>query len=571
MWGSLLSRVAFFLTIALFPIGILAVAQTWRAIDASQESFEASLRAQTSSIATPEREAIMKAFGIARGVAAAIGTLDPEAEECDALMRNVALQNPQFLFAGVVENGFVSRCNARGEVHDFSGTPQTLRLFADPEPAVTFSPRGEATGLPVIIVSEPVYGPEGDFQGFVSLSFPPRDLSPETRRAENPEGAVVAVFNVHGELLTSNVPAERAGAYLPLGSPLTDLVGRGEFSFTGYSRSGQERVFAVVPIVAEQAYAIGSWQPQAAGDRIGSVLEMSTVAAPVLMWLVGLLVAVIALDRLVVRYVKELGRRMRSFAEGRRIFRAEAIRRAPTEIRDIGETFERMAQKITRDEADLENALHEREVLLKEVHHRVKNNLQLMSSIINMQIRQLQSPEARDALRRFQERIGSLASVHRGLYQSGSLAHMRVDTLIDELVSQLGALGATEGAELRVTRDLAPITLVPDQAAPLAMLTAEAMTNALKYGGPDASGRFEVHVLLAQDNGQEAGDPAQVRLEISNTLTPDAPPIEGGGIGQQLIAAFAAQLGAELSEDRETGRHVVRVVFRSVPFDPEAE
>jgi hypothetical protein len=169
----------------------------------------------------------------------------------------------------------------------------------------------------------------------------------------------------------------------------------------------------VVPIAPGRAYALGSWTANSAPIAKGRGL-FTTMAFPIAMWLVSMTVALVSIHQLVIHPIRDLGRRMRGFADGRRILHAGSLSNAPGEISEIGDTFETMARRIIRDEADLENTLFEREVLLKEVHHRVKNNLQLMSSILSMQARKARSEEARQSLRDVQERLRSLAAIHRG-------------------------------------------------------------------------------------------------------------------------------------------------------------
>jgi two-component sensor histidine kinase len=105
-------------------------------------------------------------------------------------------------------------------------------------------------------------------------------------------------------------------------------------------------------------------------------------------------VAWCAAERLVSRYIRRLGRAIRAFASGAALW-ATSDGGAPAELREVGQAFLRMTDTILHDEAELEDTVHQREVLLREVHHRVKNNLQLIASIMNMQMRRAKSPRPR--------------------------------------------------------------------------------------------------------------------------------------------------------------------------------
>ena len=284
------------------------------------------------------------------------------------------------------------------------------------------------------------------------------------------------------------------------------------------------------------------------------------------MWAVSLSVALVALHQLVIHPIRDLGQRMKGFADGRRIPGWGVLPNTPGEISEIGETFDTMARRIIRDEADLENTLFEREVLLKEVHHRVKNNLQLMSSILNMQARKVRSEEARQALQNVQERLRSLAAIHRGLYQAPELAHVQVDALLREIAEQLVALAPESLGGACPDLALDSVRLVPDQAAPLAMLAAEMMTNALKYMGPDAEGRRHIGVALRKER---AAEEETIVVEVSNSIRPGSADDRPEGLGRRLIEVLAQQLGGRLETTVTDDRHTISVRFVPAGFDPE--
>ena len=122
------------------------------------------------------------------------------------------------------------------------------------------------------------------------------------------------------------------------------------------------------------------------------------------------------------------------------------------------------------------------------MHHRVKNNLQLIASILNLQMRQAVTPEARTLMKGVQDRVMSLATIHRGLYQTSGLTDIMASELLSDLARQVVGLGTGGGRSVTLESNLDPVRLTPDQAVPLALLTTEALTNALKYAGAPAGG-----------------------------------------------------------------------------------
>lgn len=562
--AGLLVQIGAFLTLALLPVGLIAVIQTQRAVESSRETYMGFLRAETNSAATPEREAIVNAFGVARGLGDAIAVFDPSVEDCTVLMRRAVATTPAVAFAGFIEPPGVSRCNNLGETQDITTNRTVQDLLDRPRGHVAFTPSGSATGRAVVVVSEPVYDPDGTYLGYVAISFPPQGLYED--EAGSRDDVQLVTFNAQGEILTANVPDEAIPRLLPEDRDLAFLADTAPSSFGALSAAGAMRDYTVVPIVPGRAYALGSWRTDEAllTDR---PFVMTGIAFPIIMWIISMAVALMAIQRLVISPVRELGSRMRAFSKSRTLEADGAFATAPAELRRIDRTFESMARKIIRDEADLENTLYEREVLLKEVHHRAKNNLQLMSSIINMQIRNSGSDEAREVLRSVQGRLRSLATVHRALYEAPELSQVEFNVLLRDLIGELNTIGADPLTDAEPEVRLERVTLVPDQAAPLAILAVEAITNAFKYVSENAEGRRRIGISLGSTQTEEG---EEVLLAIENTVRS---PATGGaqGLGRQLITALSLQLPGEASETIESGLHRIEIRFLKRDLETETE
>ncbi|MBM2332971.1 sensor histidine kinase [Marivita cryptomonadis] len=563
---KLVVRIAFLLSLALLPIGLVAMGQSWRALHITNDNLEASIHARTAALVAPERQALFSKIGTASALADTMGAAELSITDCTAIMQRVQESNPRLAFAGLLEPGSVSNCNSIGRRFEFLPDARSDALFANPEPYITFNPQGSASELPVIIVAYPTFSSDDVLKGFVTISFETEPLlQSDTATGPNRDVALLT-FNKFGDTLSSFTPDGPITDYLPSGLAFDGFVNQGDTFFTATTQTGETRLISVVPILPGEVYALGSWGRAELQRTSAPWFTISTLLFPFLMWLVGIIVAVVSLNRLVLRHISDLGRRMRRFATYRDVETSEKIDDAPSEILTINETFEGMADQLLRDEADLENAVFEREVLLKEVHHRVKNNLQLISSIINMQVRQVASPEAVAALRQFQDRVTSLASVHRALYQEPSLTHIRFDVLLGDLVSQVNAVGSAQYRPVEIDLVLDPVTLLPDQTSPLAMVTTEALSNAFKYGGPGPDGVFRLKVHLKETT---EGGTTHVRLVIENSVEAETSADSGSGLGKRLILAFASQLDADLQETETDDRYMLSISFEYQPFTPD--
>lgn len=181
-------------------------------------------------------------------------------------------------------------------------------------------------------------------------------------------------------------------------------------------------------MVDNELYVLSSWMPEhGVSGLFGQSLPFW--GFPALMWLASLIVAWLAAEHQMLRHIRALRDAMVTFGKGQRMIALPDLSRAPNELRDVGQAFDRMVDGVLHDAAELEDAVHQKEVLLREVHHRVKNNLQLIASIMNLQMRKAFSPEAKLLVKGLHDRVMSLATVHRELYQTSGLTDVRADEL----------------------------------------------------------------------------------------------------------------------------------------------
>ncbi len=202
-----------------------------------------------------------------------------------------------------------------------------------------------------------------------------------------------------------------------------------------------------------------------------------------------------------------------------------------------------------RVEERMHAALREKEVLLKEIHHRVKNNLQIVSSLLRLQSRSMKAPETIAAFEESCARVQSMALVHEKLYQSNSLSDLDFATYAESLTDSLLRAFGTDPAVIRVRLDMERVRIDIHQAIPCALLLNELVSNALKYAFPEGRpGEIRIRLrteadgtvcLMVGDNG--VGLPA------------DLDPLNSETLGLQLVSTLTAQLRAKLEIRRAHG------------------
>lgn len=198
-------------------------------------------------------------------------------------------------------------------------------------------------------------------------------------------------------------------------------------------------------------------------------------------------------------------------------------------------------------EKRIQDALTQRELLLREVHHRVKNNLQVVHSLLDLQALALADRDVVDALRDSQNRIRSMSLIHQTLYQSSNFARVDFQRFLDELVPSLIESYRSVVGQVAVAIHAHDVKLPINEAIPCGLIINELVSNALKHGFAGGHhGSIEVGVRATSDHGFELvvgndGHPIPEQLDIAQSPT----------LGLQLVRLLTRQLNGKLDVQRE--------------------
>lgn len=204
--------------------------------------------------------------------------------------------------------------------------------------------------------------------------------------------------------------------------------------------------------------------------------------------------------------------------------------------------------EINKQNTSLQQLLKEKEWLLKEVHHRVKNNLQIVISLLNTQTDYLDNPSALHAIQDSRERMQAIALIHQKLYQQEQSTVIDMHSYIHELVSYLVS-GFSNAGRIWFDLEVETIELDISQAVPLGLVLNEAITNAVKYAFPKGA-HGTVRVRLYRKKGRD------IVLKIIDDgvgFPAGFDPGTGNSLGMQLMRLFAAQLDGELNFAEKEG------------------
>jgi len=206
-------------------------------------------------------------------------------------------------------------------------------------------------------------------------------------------------------------------------------------------------------------------------------------------------------------------------------------------------------QEMLRSEHAARASLGEKELLLREIHHRVKNNLQVISSLLSLQARHLPDAAARAIFAQSQNRVQSIALVHEQLYLSGDLAHVDFERYVESLIDNLFYTYDADERGIGREIDVGGVQLPIDLAIPCGLLVNELVTNSLKHGFPGGR-RGAIRVLLRVDG------PGMVCLTVADDGVGVPPGLDlrrTRSLGLDLVFTFAEQLDATIEVRRQGG------------------
>jgi PAS domain S-box-containing protein len=202
---------------------------------------------------------------------------------------------------------------------------------------------------------------------------------------------------------------------------------------------------------------------------------------------------------------------------------------------------------IARDITERKKAEEAQKSMLREVHHRVKNNLQIINSLLRLEARRCQENKAKTVLDEMQGRIRAMSILHELLYRSGTLASVNMNVYLKDLAIQVFRSLGSGGGAVRLQLDLAPVQIGMDQAIPCGLLVNEMITNSFKHGFTDGRDG-EVRVVLQPLPDAQPGKQL-VRLCVSDTgvgLGPDFEVRHENTLGIQLQRDLSRQIGGTL-------------------------
>ncbi len=549
------------LAIALMPIILLGAVQAQADFRQQAEDRRSDLQLAAARSASTAKARIEEASTL-------LAVLSPESLGlyCAPRLQNLVgqLENYDALYRFSATGALLCGADADGGgvAVEALGRPWFERLRAGED--MTVARAGPSlSSRPAIVASVRSQRPLGRFDGAMVAVIPLQALQPDIDDPSLPEGSEAVITDAAGAILV----ASDADAFGPGGSLPEDWTARlradGNVVFEAEDARGDRRAYAGSTLAGQDIYVLLS-APAPGLLSWARLNPIGSVLLPLAAWLTAFAAVMLVSESVIVRWLDYLERVAAIYARGRFSVRPVQAKNAPAEIRLLGQTLDELAENITSRDRALNESLAEKDALMREIHHRVKNNLQIISSLLSMQQRALTDAPAKAALGDTRQRISALALIYRTLYQSENVRYANARDFLTELVGQLVASEAGRGPVVTSSVEADSLVVDPDKLAPLALWLVEAVSNAQKHAFAGRGGDLKVRFSVDGDISV---------LEVQDDGPGPAATATGGGVGRTLMAAFAKQLRGDVEfVAAPCGGTLARMTFATpeaiTPSDP---
>ncbi len=278
---------------------------------------------------------------------------------------------------------------------------------------------------------------------------------------------------------------------------------------------------------------------------------------PLLMWIAAASIAWFVVDRLLIRPLRRLRGAVAAFTPGEELDFGTVHTLPAQEIRELGETFQAISRTVALHEAGLAEGLVRQTKLTREVHHRVKNNLQVISSLINFHARSAPSADATAAYSSIQRRVDALAVVHRNHFaELEENRGLNLRTMIGELSANIRATASDRSHGLGITLDVDPYLVNQDVAVAIAFLVTETIELAMTC---DPAAQIRI-VVKPADKLTDKPDRALLRV-VSRALVESDALREAASRYGRVMEGLSRQLRSPLHHDPLVGAYEIAVAI----------
>ena len=539
---TLRRRLQAIITLALLPVVLVSIFQGVARARLDIEHVHTTLLQEARTVAAGDQNLLAAAEQVLRAVGS-LSEVRGMNGNCDGVLADTLIGVRYFSNLSRIDADGRVACSAMALAHGLSVKEYAVFKEAQKSDGMVVSNEliNRVTGQPVIGGMLALRKPDGSFDGAIAISLDVHWIEYMMRAANLPKGAVVAVYDRSANVIATNsrdvgTAIAKAAISSRASNNVSDAVdSRGDLWRFGNASLMGNSIFV--------AFAMG--QSRLFGPTYLHVgLDF---ALPILMIGFAWFAIWLATDRQVTQWINYLRRIAAAYRSGHYAIRPD-LAEAPVEFKLLGDAMSEMAEGIQDRDRRLREAVEVKTTLIKEIHHRVKNNLQIVMSLLSIQANQVRDLVAKDALLQAQTRINALALVHRILNELEDQSTLDIKQLLEELSHQIA--GGMSNDNVRVEVDVTSRVVSGSVAVALALFTVEALTNIFKHAFPEER-QGVIRVAMTPAPG------GKLRLSISDDGLGFAMNGTGRSVGSRLIKTFGLQLGGVSSVHSEPGKGTV--------------
>lgn len=520
--------------LALAPLAIASIAQGVMHVRARQTAIDDLLR-QTATYATHnEQNIFVGASHLLKGLA-----LRPElqagAQACGGLLKVSLLGLPSILNLSYVDAAGKPVCSATGkfDAADYSKFEWWKRIAARKTagiPPVFYSSALRQEVLPYL---QPVHDATGAFQGALIASLDLRWVSQTEPYGRLPPTALMLIADRNGTIIAANksVPA---GLNHAVSQSYADhkqhtfkaADGKdGRWRWTAEEIPGSRRLIAFA-------------MPEPMPFGITRLYLLGNILLPILMVILASVAMWLGTERFVIRWTTYLKRVSAAYAQNHFALELNELEEAPEEFRILGHEMKQMAGSIRDRDRTLNSALAQKSAMAREIHHRIKNNLQIVASLISLYSQNIADRPSQLAFAQILARVGALTLIQRLMEMNETTPIVDMRRLFAELADQMRTIAVESGIRYRLIVNSEDWLLPPDMATPAAFFAVEALTVEL-FSPQNDEARRDVEVFFGGDG------PDHLILWVEDGIFDRASMNSGRPTPQRILGALAEQLKAE--------------------------
>ncbi len=519
---------ALLLGMALLPTGMLALNSGVTAVRLrAAAAQEASAATELIEIGERARE-LQRLRTVTRALAANAGVAAAGQRLCNQLLSGLGKEFAEFSSVVILDQSARVRCAADSSAIGQVGADEAVIADASRRGDVVmqFVSATRPSHQPTLLAVAPINGAEGLYAG---LSRETRSLLARADGRAAQPGGYAALVDGRGQILQVDGLAE-GSATLPL---LKQALVKGDIR----PRNTPLRIgdtWAVGRQLLEMdLYLLHGWRAPSA-SLPDTLRILWALAAPLLLWLSAVGVSWWAFESYVARPLSTLDVLARAYARGEDTATPANFHNAPEEFLSLRRTLAAMAKTLRGREKRIAEALQEERALLREVNHRVKNNLQVVASILSILSRAADNEQQATGLARAQDRIQLLALAQNEIHSSGEVHDVRLDKLAADICRALVASRGSRAANINLQTNFVQTRASVDYAVPFAFLVGESLLQALDAVADGA--RATINLSLTSD-AEQCISFTIVSPDLDGTRV--TPPIT-----HRIIDGFARQIGA---------------------------